>query len=79
MQTDAAAPATLLAPALGRDDDDLLTSAGVKAALGGISDMTLWRWSRERGFPPPDKVIARRKFWFRRTIRGWVAAQPTQS
>jgi hypothetical protein len=55
--------------------DDLLTSTSVKAALGGISEMTLWRWSKAFGFPPPDLVIARRKFWRRRTIEAWVAGR----
>jgi predicted DNA-binding transcriptional regulator AlpA len=35
--------------------------------------MTLWRWSKTLGFPPPDLIIARRKFWRRRTIEAWVA------
>jgi predicted DNA-binding transcriptional regulator AlpA len=54
-------------------DDDLLTSAQVRQHFGGISEMTLWRWTRDIGFPKPDKVIQRRKFWRRRTITNWSA------
>jgi hypothetical protein len=61
-----------MAPITSNSPDDLLTSTGVKAALGNISEMTLWRWSKTFGFPPPDLVIARRKFWRRRTIEAWV-------
>jgi predicted DNA-binding transcriptional regulator AlpA len=53
--------------------DDLLTGTAVKAALGGISEMTLWRWTKALGFPPPDYVLSRRKFWRRRTIEAWLA------
>jgi hypothetical protein len=53
------------------DPDDLLTSAGIKPLLGDPSDMTLWRWARNEEFPEPDLTIARRKFWYRRTITGW--------
>jgi predicted DNA-binding transcriptional regulator AlpA len=55
--------------------DDLLTSGRVKAALGGVSEMTLWRWSRQRDFPLPDLIVARRKFWRRSTVQAWIAAQ----
>src|SRR5712671_1378208 len=55
--------------------DDLLTSTGVKAAIGGVSEMTLWRWSKTFGFPLPDLIVARRKFWRRSTVQAWIAAQ----
>lgn len=55
--------------------DDLLNSAQVRQLIGAISDMTLWRWTRERGFPLPDVVIVRRKFWRRATVQAWITAQ----
>jgi predicted DNA-binding transcriptional regulator AlpA len=55
--------------------DDLLTTGAVCACVGGISVMSLWRWHRDLGFPAPDLIIARRKFWRRGTIQGWIAAQ----
>jgi predicted DNA-binding transcriptional regulator AlpA len=62
------------AVALGQPDD-LLTSAGLRAICGGISDMTLWRWTHQRDFPKPDVVINRRKFWRRSTVQAWIAEQ----
>jgi predicted DNA-binding transcriptional regulator AlpA len=59
------------------DPNDLLNSAAVRQIAGGISDMTLWRWTRERGFPQPDATIARRKFWRRSTVQAWIEAQIT--
>ena len=56
-------------------DDDLLTSAQIRASIGNISEMTLWRWSLSLGFPPPDKIINRRKFWRRATIKYWLATR----
>lgn len=54
---------------------DLLNSATVRRILGGISEMSLWRWSSTRNFPRPDLIIARRKFWRRSTIERWVDSQ----
>jgi hypothetical protein len=53
------------------NDDDLVPSAVVKREYGGISDMTIWRWSRDERvqFPPPDVVINGRKYWKRGTLR----------
>jgi hypothetical protein len=53
------------------DDEDLVPSRIVKKENGGISDMTLWRWTRDPRirFPPPDVVINGRKYWKRKTLR----------
>ncbi|MGB8630865.1 MAG: hypothetical protein WCD69_15990 [Xanthobacteraceae bacterium] len=53
------------------DDEDLVPSRIVKKENGGISDMTLWRWTRDPRiqFPQPDVVINGRKYWTRRTLR----------
>jgi predicted DNA-binding transcriptional regulator AlpA len=57
--------------------DDLLSSYGVRHVLGGISEMSLWRYSNDDrfAFPKPDLIIARRKFWRRATVQRWIAAQ----
>ena len=57
-------------PALA-DDEDLVPSPIVKKENGKISDMTLWRWTRDPRirFPPPDVVINGRKYWKRKTLR----------
>jgi len=40
------------------------TAPQVRKRYGGISDTTLWRWTREvsRGFPQPIYIGARRYF-----------------
>jgi len=65
----AAPPVVTTHHALG--DDVFLTSAQVRGAFGGISEMALWRWAKNPriGLPPPDAVIARRKYWRAATIR----------
>ena len=56
--------------------DRLLTAAAVKARCGGISDMTLWRWTRdeELGFPKPIK-IQRIRYWSELALEAWLKAQ----
>jgi hypothetical protein len=53
------------------DDEDLVASPVVKRESGGISDMTLWRWTRDPRiqFPKPDLIINGRKYWKRKTLR----------
>jgi len=45
--------------------DVLVTAKLLKARLGGISDMTIWRWLHDPklGFPAPV-VINKRRFWY---------------
>ena len=43
-------------------DDPLVPQASVKRQLGGISDMTCWRW-RRMGLLPPPVVINCRNYW----------------
>jgi predicted DNA-binding transcriptional regulator AlpA len=59
--------------------NDLLTTRATRASVGDISEMTLWRWTRDLAFPPPDVIIGRRKFWRRATRDRWVAAQAAKS
>lgn len=54
------------------DDNDLLTSAQVRARIGNISAMTLWRWVQRGTFPPPVQV-ERRNFWRVADLRRWQA------
>jgi hypothetical protein len=53
------------------NDDDLVPSATVKEEFGKISDMTVWRWTRNPRvqFPLTDFVINGRRYWTRRTLR----------
>ncbi len=43
---------------------ELLTATQVRQLIGGISDMTLWRWMHDErvGFPQPVVINRRRYF-----------------
>lgn len=53
-------------------DDPLVPQAGVKRQLGGISDMTCWRW-RRIGLLPPPVVINCRNYWRQSQVDALVA------
>jgi predicted DNA-binding transcriptional regulator AlpA len=65
---------TLLNEAPPEAASSLLSSAALRRHLGDVSEMTIWRWTRDKGFPRPDVVIARRKFWRRATVEAWLSA-----
>lgn len=46
------------------DTTKLMPTKDVRAALGGISEMTLWRWQHDdaMGFPVPVR-FRKRKYW----------------
>ena len=46
------------------DTTKLMPTSAVRAALGGISEMTLWRWQHDdaMGFPVPVR-FRKRKYW----------------
>jgi predicted DNA-binding transcriptional regulator AlpA len=48
----------------------LIRSSTVKAMFDGISDMTLWRWIKQRGFPAPTKLHGR-NYWNPEEIEQW--------
>lgn len=56
--------------------NNLLTAAAVRDTLGGVSDMTLWRWLNdpEMDFPKPIR-IARRRYWRETDVDAWVEAR----
>lgn len=53
--------------------DDWLITAAVRESCGGVSDMTIWRWTRTLGFPAPDRILNGRKYWRRSTVAAWKA------
>lgn len=63
------------------DDDTLLTSAQVRARVGGVSNMCIWRWTRDERvqFPAPDVVINSRKYWYAATIRRFNAGRAVKA
>lgn len=53
----------------------LLTAAAVRDTLGGISDMTLWRWLNDPRLDFPKPIhIARRRYWREADLNAWVEA-----
>jgi len=59
-------------PASSPESTKLIPARIVRAELGGISDMTLWRWLHrpDLQFPQPV-VIARRRYWRRTDLEDW--------
>lgn len=51
----------------------LITAATVRNALGGVSDMTLWRWLNDPSldFPRPIKIQSRR-YWREDAVAEWL-------
>lgn len=51
----------------------LITAATVRNALGGVSDMTLWRWLNDSAlnFPRPLKIQSRR-YWRENDVAEWL-------
>jgi predicted DNA-binding transcriptional regulator AlpA len=52
----------------------LLSSRGTREYCGDISEMTLWRWTRDQSFPRPDMTLNRRRFWRRSSLDAWFDA-----
>lgn len=58
----------------------LLTAAAVRDALGGVSDMTLWRWLNDPALSFPKPIyIARRRYWREADIIEWLEARKTET
>jgi hypothetical protein len=55
-----------------QDRDELVPDSVVRAELGGITPMALWRWERDPdlNFPPPI-VIRKRKFRSRLAVEAF--------
>ncbi|WP_373486911.1 helix-turn-helix transcriptional regulator [Blastomonas sp.] len=54
----------------------LQTAAAVRDALGGVSDMTLWRWLNDPALNFPKPIyIARRRYWREADVSAWLDAQ----
>jgi predicted DNA-binding transcriptional regulator AlpA len=67
-------------PPVVADDEVLLTAQQVCARLGGISQMTLWRWlaSDVVRFPQPTLRINKRRFWSTKSFRLWLAERRSE-
>lgn len=58
----------------------LITAVAVREALGGVSDMTLWRWLNDPDldFPRPA-YIGKRRYFRDAEIAAWIEAQAEAS
>ncbi len=56
-----------------QNDNQLIPSKPLREKLGGISDMTLWRWlnNPEIDFPRPI-MISKRRYWRELGIDEWI-------
>ena len=54
----------------------MIPVAGVKQMLGGISDMTVWRWLNDptMNFPRPT-YLGRRRYWRQAEVLAWLESQ----
>jgi predicted DNA-binding transcriptional regulator AlpA len=50
-----------------------LTSAQLRARLGGVSEVCIWRWLKDPrlGFPKPAMTIHKRRYWLVSQIQAW--------
>ncbi len=44
----------------------------------GISPVTLWRWTRRKGFPAPIKLGPNSVGWIEAEINDWLAARAAE-
>jgi len=51
-----------------------LSAAQVRRRYGGVSDMSIWRWLRDEGFPQPLRISGRR-FWLETDLAEWEQKQ----
>jgi predicted DNA-binding transcriptional regulator AlpA len=51
-----------------------LNAAQVRRRYGGVSDMSIWRWLRDGGFPQPLRISGRR-FWLEADLTAWEQRQ----
>ena len=58
----------------------LITAVAVREVLGGVSDMTLWRWLNDPDldFPRPA-YIGKRRYFRDAEIAAWIEAQAEAS
>ena len=55
---------------------NLIPASEVRALLGGITDMTLWRWLQDEqlAFPQPIRIKTRR-YWRYCDLNAWLEEQ----
>jgi predicted DNA-binding transcriptional regulator AlpA len=61
-----------------QEEDKLVGAADAKKLLGGVSDMTIWRWVRDGVLPDPQK-IRNRNYWWKSQLIQAATQQPAVS
>ncbi|OSP53818.1 AlpA family transcriptional regulator [Pseudoruegeria sp. SK021] len=57
-------------------DHKLIAASAVRDALGGVSDMTLWRWLNDPALNFPKPIyISKRRYWREASLSAWLEAQ----
>ena len=55
---------------------NLLSSNTIRREkLGNCSYPTFWRYGRDLGFPEPDVIINRVRYWRESTVDEWIATR----
>jgi prophage regulatory protein len=57
------------------DQNDVFLPARRVWEFLGVTQMTLWRWTKDGRFPPPTR-FGRWRYWRRSEVEAWVAEQP---
>ena len=52
-------------------NDRYLNSRQVRDRYNGISQMALWRWIHDRGFPKPSMYVGKRRWWLESVVVAW--------
>jgi predicted DNA-binding transcriptional regulator AlpA len=58
--------------------DVLIRAVDLKARFGGISDMTIHRWTVSKDFPKSVKLGGRDRFWRKTEVDAWIAARESE-
>jgi predicted DNA-binding transcriptional regulator AlpA len=61
-------------PALIEEPDEWINSAEVRKYFGNVSYMSLYRWQKDKGFPPPVAKYSGRNYWSRARVLSWRAS-----
>lgn len=61
------------------DPEALLSATQVRMHMGGVTRMTLYRWTKAGTFPKADVRIGQSDYWQRKTVTAHVDAQKARS
>ena len=59
--------------------DRYLSTSEVRAFCGNISKMTIYRWVKGRGFPPPFYVTPQKPLWKASKVAAWIERKTTSA